>query len=220
MKNKTDIIQQIKKSGADFAGACPFSEDIQKLFNVNSPLMINIVKDKFKENEKFRSIIVAGMHIEDPYLDAWTYLDNRNPMSLANQYLGQILSNTCVRLEREGYHSVPLLYSSLYLKDAACHAKLGVIGKNNLLVTPEFGPRIRLRALLTEAEVPIEDKELVNPCGDCDAPCIKACPVNAFASGKYDRDTCYEYAKNNLKKVSSHTYLWCRECELACPVGN
>ena len=205
---KHNILQYIKKQGADIVGVCSFNEETKKLFN----------KDRFKDNESIRSIIIAGMYLEDPYLDSWTYLDDRDPMSLVNQYLGQICSNACIRLEREGFHSIPLLYSSILLKDAACHAKLGIIGKNNLLVTEDFGPRVRLRALLTDAEFPEDEKVVDNPCDGCDAPCFDACPVNAFSTGKYGRDACYEYASNNKEKISSHTYLWCRECELACTV--
>jgi len=40
----------------------------------------------------------------------------------------------------------------IFLKDAAVLAGLGTIGMNNLLITPEFGPRVRLRALLLDVK--------------------------------------------------------------------
>ena len=36
----------------------------------------------------------------------------------------------------------------IFLKDAAVAAGLGCIGKNNLVITPDFGPRMRSRAIM------------------------------------------------------------------------
>jgi epoxyqueuosine reductase len=68
----------------------------------------------------------------------------------------------------------------LYLKDAAVFAGLGCIGRNNLLVSPDHGPRIRLRALLLDAG--LEQTGLIefDPCPGCDEPCRDACPEQAF----------------------------------------
>ncbi len=95
----------------------------------------------------------------------------------------------------------------IFLKDAVVRAGLGCVGRNNLVVTPGYGPRIRFRALLlnrqAEATGPLE----FNPCVNCDRPCRKACPVKAFQNtvyssaalgqselpgigGAYDRVTC------------------------------
>ena len=42
----------------------------------------------------------------------------------------------------------------IYLKDAAVMAGLGCIGRNNMVVTPEFGPRVRLRAMALSIPIP------------------------------------------------------------------
>jgi len=95
----------------------------------------------------------------------------------------------------------------LFLKDAAVLAGLGCIGLNNLVVTPDYGPRIRFRALLLGCEAEPTGPRDFNPCIDCKQPCRRACPVKAFeqkvfsskalglselpgTEGSYDRVTC------------------------------
>jgi epoxyqueuosine reductase len=59
-------------------------------------------------------------------------------------------------------------------------AGLGCIGKNNMLVTPDFGPRVRLRAALVGIKLPTTGPVDFNPCQACGMPCRKACPQKAF----------------------------------------
>ncbi len=65
-------------------------------------------------------------------------------------------------------------------------AGLGTVGKNNLVITPKYGPRIRWRVLLlghaAKATGPVE----YDPCDGCDERCRKACPVGAFDETAYD----------------------------------
>jgi epoxyqueuosine reductase len=74
----------------------------------------------------------------------------------------------------------------VFMKDAAVLAGLGSVGRNNLVVTPEYGPRVRWRVLLldhaAEATGPVD----FDPCAGCDEPCRRACPVGAFDETAYD----------------------------------
>ena len=129
-----------------------------------------------------------------------------------------------------GIRAVPLDYQpteqGTFLKDSAVLAGMGVIGKNNLLITPEFGPRVRLKALALETEPPpTEGPANFNPCSSCAAPCWAACPQEAFASGRYDRSLCEIQMKIDestpLKSADADGYniSYCRLCETACPIG-
>ncbi|MGB6681214.1 MAG: hypothetical protein WBF08_07835, partial [Candidatus Bathyarchaeia archaeon] len=81
-------------------------------------------------------------------------------------------------------------------KHLGARAGLGNIGFSKLLITPDFGPRVRLASILTNA--PLEpDKEYKNNlCEDCDKKCAKACPVNAITEEGVDIKKC---AKENMK---------------------
>jgi epoxyqueuosine reductase len=76
------------------------------------------------------------------------------------------------------------------LRHVAQAAGLGVLGKNNLLLTPQLGPRVRLGAVVTTADLD-PDKSLTDDfCGDCEA-CVAACPVDALSEpGKTHAGRC------------------------------
>ena len=180
-----------------------------------------------------RSVLVLGLHHpeNDPRLDWWER-GNTN----GNRRLMEVSESLKQWLREE--HDIaayPLPYyverGGLFLKDAAVLAGLGIIGKSNLFLHPEWGPRIRLRSILIEGDLqPNEPIEGFFPCETCDAPCQDACPQNAFLSGVYARPDCIaRIAADIANKVPSGAtdengnfvavIKYCRACEFACPVG-
>jgi epoxyqueuosine reductase len=114
----------------------------------------------------------------------------------------------------------------IYLKEAAVIAGMGIIGKNNLLITPRYGAGVRLRALFLEKSLPSDQPSEFAPCDDCPAPCQAACPQHAFQGGGYDRNRCLrqllqdETNRTRLDPGRSvrSVVMYCRACEWACPV--
>jgi len=66
------------------------------------------------------------------------------------------------------------------LRHVAQAAGLGVLGRNNLLITPHRGPRVRLGAVVTTASLDPDEPISLDLCTDCDA-CVAACPVEALS---------------------------------------
>lgn len=64
-------------------------------------------------------------------------------------------------------------------KHAGQAAGLGCIGRSSLLITPVFGPRVRLSCCLTEAQLKPGKLATPNVCEDCDI-CIRNCPAGAL----------------------------------------
>lgn len=179
-----------------------------------------------------RCLLVLAMHHpkDDPRLD---WFDRGNTegnrrMTKISEALGAWL------FAAHGVRAQPLPYhverGGVYLKDAAVFAGLGVVGKNNLLLNPNWGPRVRLRAVLIEGRLPssapLED---FSPCRRCSMPCRKACPEDAFHRGEYNRPACIQRLESNQKNPiesgrkdpGGHPILvteWCRMCEFKCPV--
>ena len=175
--------------------------------------------------EGTKTVIVLAIWMEDPILDLWfhspSWKDQGKPSrAFEDEILRGISLRLSLLLEREGYWAKPASYEpGLYLKEAGVLAGLGIIGKNNLLITERFGPRIRLRAVVTNASLkPDPIVEGLDYCHEC-SKCVDTCPANAFSSGKYDKETCLGYCENNLKEISKYSVLWCMKCSNICPIG-
>lgn len=182
-----------------------------------------------------RAVVVLALHhpADAPYLDWWDNIKGGTP---GNRILMRISRQLTGWLEKElNLNAVPLPYQEkrggVFLKDAAVQAGLGAIGENNLLITPRYGPRVRLRALLMDTVLRPTGPVDFNPCRGCDEPCRRACPQKAFHSGWYTREDCAVQMKTDedrriyLQTPGAGTpdrpcVRYCRRCEMACPVGD
>ena len=180
-----------------------------------------------------RSVLVLGLHhpVKRRELD-WGKRGNTD----GNRRLMELSGTMKHWLQTaHGLQACPLPYhlewGGLFLKDAAVLAGLGVIGRNNLLLHREWGPRIRLRSVLIEGDIESgSPDDSFSPCGACDARCFKACPQHAFTSGKYKRPDCMKQLDHDIANKEPGGEIdadgdpvmvikYCRECELACPAG-
>ena len=86
-----------------------------------------------------------------------------------------------------------LLFADFSHRHAAELAGLGQIGRNHLLVTPQFGPRVWLMSVITTAELesdPILTQD-VCPGEECNI-CVDACPEKAFSPEGHIKDKCLQ----------------------------
>jgi epoxyqueuosine reductase len=183
-----------------------------------------------------RSVLVLGLaHPEDdPGLDWWSeQIPGRTP---GNRFLIRISRQLKEWLGSDmGINATPLAYpiekGGIFLKDAAALAGLGVFGRHNLFISPEFGSQLRLRGLFLDRGYEALPPTLSSPCADCAAPCHAACPEGAFQAGRYDVMRCEPEMQRNRENLvtvegslvgmdqSCEVEQFCRACEMACPVG-
>jgi epoxyqueuosine reductase len=106
----------------------------------------------------------------------------------ANRILDEIALLVANALQRDGFNSLPIPASQSWDRENHCGAishkavgrmaGLGWQGKSLLLVNPEYGPRIRLVTVLTDAPL-LANGPVKNRCGEC-TRCRDACPAGAI----------------------------------------
>jgi epoxyqueuosine reductase len=83
--------------------------------------------------------------------------------------------------------------SAVLERSWAALAGLGWIGKNTLLIHPEFGSYLFLATILLDRETGLGPDLHPNYCGHCSA-CLDGCPTSAFvAPGSLDSRKCISY---------------------------
>ncbi len=130
-------------------------------------------------------------------------------------------------LEKKGFRAYHQLSSTggidgryltglISLKHAAAKAGLGTIGRNSLLITSQYGPRVRLTGIITDAEIEPDKANTSDPCQECGS-CIEQCPVGALQNPdpgepyKINRFACNQFLS---------TRPTCSICLKVCPVGD
>jgi ferredoxin len=78
------------------------------------------------------------------------------------------------------------LYSLFNHKMAATSAGIGWIGKNGLLISPDYGPRLSLATVLTDAPLAPDRPMEFSLCGGC-ALCLDHCPSQAITGAEWSR---------------------------------
>jgi len=155
-----------------------------------------------------RSVIAIGKRIP------WGLLrsDNRAfktfPPLLVMNKLDDITLNLTYFIEEHGGNACPTSqnltdtelkngsYGALSFRHVAIEAGLGTLGLNMLLLTPEFGPRVYVTAVLTDVELtydkPLSKSLCLGPsCGRC----LLACPSDAVEYWALNKKKCAENAQ-------------------------
>jgi len=83
---------------------------------------------------------------------------------------------------------VSRLYSLFNHKMAATSAGLGWIGKNGLLISADYGPRLSLATVLTDAPLAPDAPMEHSLCGDCTL-CVQYCPSQAITGSDWSRSS-------------------------------
>lgn len=83
---------------------------------------------------------------------------------------------------------VSKLYSLFNHKMAATSAGIGWIGKNGLLISMDFGPRLSLATVLTDAPLEPDTPMEHSLCGDCTL-CMQYCPSHAITGAQWSRSS-------------------------------
>ena len=117
--------------------------------------------------------------------------------------------------------------SRIPFKTAAAHAGIGWFGKNDVIITERYGPRVRLSAILIDEIFACGQPITAGRCPDDCTKCIDICPCKALKNQQWtiekDRSEIIDYQKCNrmrsafIKKLGRKNA--CGLCLAACPFG-
>ncbi len=224
--NPAEMSAEIKKTakmfGADLVGICQVDERwIYSHDRSGDPVAIP---------REYRFAIVMGIAMDrDGVMTSPTYESaattgvGYSKMAFAIACMAQFLRNL-------RYNAIPMGNDTALSIPLAVDAGLGQLGRNGLLITPEYGSCIRLCKVFTD--LPLEpdqpvDFGLVETCRDC-RRCADACEADAISTVRdpsfdvacpsnntgilrwaVNADRCYDFwAKNTAA---------CSNCIAACP---
>ena len=220
-----------KEHGADLVGVADLTSALDF-----------ISKQGGERLREFPRAISIGIHLSDAIVDGLQRHDDPGailPYEALYRSVNSRLDNAAMLLAKiireEGYVAYPIpaseIIDSFTLAGEISHklvanlAGLGWIGKNCLLITQDYGPRIRFSSILTDAPLRTgsrTDKD----CGDCLA-CVHICPVMALTGAPFNPleprevrfavDLCDSYMTKRGGLLGEEGL--CGLCVYACPRG-
>jgi len=176
------------------------------------------------------SVVDQLHHHEEPSA-IYSY---RGLYNSANANLDRASLLIAKRIQEKGFKAYPIPASQTIddrkLEGAISHklsahlSGLGWIGKSCLLITPEYGPRVRFATILTDAPLDA-GKPLRNECGDC-SDCVEICPPGAFTGVAFNQSEprdirfrahlCRDYTQRRAQQLGEGL---CGLCVYVCPYG-
>ncbi len=157
-----------------------------------------------------------------------------------NSFIDQAALKITMKLQAWGYLAFPIPASQsindtkersykgiLSHKMVATLSGLGWIGKSDLLITEEFGPRIRLGSILTNMKLEYDAPTTHSKCKSCNI-CVSSCPAFAIKGENwvigrtreelYDAKACSKHMSNHYDHIGRGSV--CGICIKVCPKGN
>ncbi len=227
MSQVQELTQSVKEialgAGADLVGIAPISRFEHAPFEVHP-------RSVFSHTRSVIAMAVRMVRGALKTIEEGNYWQAYNCDSY--QYLNEVLAPHMLRkvimwLEERHYTSVPFHNpfgahqgrpvreggpepdAMLSLRVIGCAAGLGELGHTKLFMTPQFGPRQRVFAVLTDAELEPTPLFTGSVCDDCGA-CVRACPADAIAAERSVEVAVADEATGG--RVFRHAPLDCAKC--------
>ena len=182
--------------------------------------------------EGAKSVIVCGVAYKNEFSNGYSddcrqkiasYALNRDYHKSIKQMLKQLLNNL-KELDKSISGRVFTDSAPVFEKRYAVEAGLGWIGRQSLLVTPQFGTFVLLGVAIINQECDSYDSPLQGVgCGSCHR-CIDACPNNAIIDRHIDTRLCISRAtieQTDDNSLPLHGWIFgCDACQSCCPYNH
>ena len=216
---KENLKQKLYENGAALVGFCELPKELKKGEFTHAVSIAYKLSDTVLKTIENEPSIIYFHH----YRTVNTKLDLLALLAVSE-------------IEKEGFLALPIAasqslntnkneYCGVFShKTAARLSGLGFIGKNGLLITKEYGSKIRLCTVLTNMPLKAENELLNDDCGDC-MICKNACPAGAIFGANFivekgrssvlDPHKCSEHMKKAYMHIGRGSV--CGLCIKNCP---
>jgi len=204
-----DIKRKARELGADLVGiADGRSFDASNITELDAGRVIVLAKRlnegvarirRWDDRHKYYNDELALTHLEETSLELVYWLEDCG-------YPALIVPPTHVDpaqyRDDPGEHLEPMLS----LAHAAVEAGLGTLGLNLQLLTPQYGPRVQLTAVLCSVEVDCDRPMTEALCkGPSCGRCLKTCPADAVGHWERDWPACDRYrSPHGFAQLTEH----------------
>jgi len=243
-------------------------EEMASLFTQNNIPVFGIAKASDLENEpsgyrpsdmlaSAKNILCLGVPVPKGIFQCGERSESMywRAASIYYRNIDMVLMRACSIIEGKGEVAVPIyacfpydikgkgdFWAYVSLVKMAEAVGIGKVGKNGLLYSSKYGPKLLLGGIVTTASLPAmawPEKDEIGCPEDCSI-CQKQCPVKAIDKrGKVDRVACIEYSMrspifsnlmkagnfgsedvqmiNHVTAVDDHSMYRCIKCVSVCP---
>ncbi|MEZ5714122.1 MAG: reductive dehalogenase domain-containing protein [Paracoccaceae bacterium] len=212
--------------GADLCGIAPVDERWHYESGVDTRDFSEAPNDL---PEGVTSVIVLGHQMEESLVATY-------PSALAGAATGReysheaaVVIQLAAYIRNLGYQAVASMNDSALVIPYAVQAGLGEYGRNQMVITPEFGPRLRFSKIFTSLPLAHDGPRRPGVAKFCDicTKCADACPVKALPFGAPSFEAPNRSALTGVRKWTSNAEkcfgFWasmasdCAICMRVCP---
>jgi len=181
-KMSSEIKRIAKFFGADLCGITTLDDRWQYASRVDTRDMSDAPNDL---PEEITHVIVMGHQMEESLVATY-------PSALAGAATGReysheaaIVMQTAAYIRNLGYQAVASMNDTGLVIPYALKAGLGEYARNQMVITPEFGPRLRFSKIYTNLPLAVDAPRKRGVAAFCDicTKCADACPVKALPYG-------------------------------------
>ncbi len=140
--------------------------------------------------ETMKTVIVLAFEMDyDSMETAPALLSDASTMDGYSK-MAATAGSLAVFIRELGYHAIPCGNNTALSVPMAIDAGLGELGRNGILITPKYGPRVRLAKVITDMPMAYDSpisfgvKEFCDICKKC----ATTCPTNAISDGPQTRE--------------------------------
>lgn len=241
MNIKESILEYAKTLNLDLIGFTKCRK-FNELYDFYENRKINGLENEFEEQD-IEKRINPKHYMEDgktiisiafPYLHDICYKDNGFSIytrgldyhKVVNSYLNKL----CEYIKSLGGKALAFVDSNtLPERHIAYLSGIGFIGKNNMLITKEYGSFVFLGEIITDLEMDCIDNNRTfieinkfKECGECEI-CYKNCPTKAINKAQKNCNICMSYITqkkeidNKFFKIMNGRIFGCDSCQNTCP---